>query len=78
MQIVKLWKTVRQNGGITVSPVSGDYSDSVRLIANEGKILTNGNVKTFCIDVDSAEGWKEIDAPEEDPFAEYGDKEVSV
>lgn len=72
MQIVKLWKTVRQNGGITVSPVSGDYSDSVRLIANEGMLLTDGNVMTPCVDVKDTSGWAEIDAPEEDQFAEYG------
>ena len=39
------------------------YTTRCRLIADEGKILTNGDTETFCIDVDSADGWTEIDAP---------------
>ena len=36
-----------------------------RLIADEGKILVNGDVRTSCIDVenDAIDGWSEIDAP---------------
>lgn len=69
MQIIKLWKTTRPDGGITVSPVSGDYSDGVRLAADEGMLLTNGEITTACIDVASADGWTEVadpDAPQED------------
>lgn len=38
-----------------------------RLIANDGKILVNGDVQTSCIDVenDAIDGWSEIDAPTE-------------
>lgn len=67
MQIVKLYKYTREGGGVTVSPVKPDceYTDMVRLIADEGKLLVKGDVTTTCADVDSAEGWTEIDAPEE-------------
>ena len=36
-----------------------------RLIASEGKILTNGTVNATCVDVlkDKADEWTEIDAP---------------
>ena len=35
-------------------------------ISDEGNALTDGNVVTQCTDAESAEGWKEIDAPGED------------
>ena len=36
-----------------------------RLIADDGKILVNGDVQTSCIDVenDAIDSWSEIDAP---------------
>ena len=69
MQIVTLYRYQRPEGGVTVSPVMPDgveYTTKFRLIADEGKILVNGDITTSCTDVDSAEGWSEIDAPEED------------
>lgn len=33
------------------------------IIADENKILTDGNIYTTCIYVNSTEGWSEIDAP---------------
>lgn len=35
----------------------------VRLIADEGKTLTDGTVMQGCVITESAEGWTEIDAP---------------
>ena len=75
MEIKPLYRFLREDGGFTESPDkpdSEDYTTRYRLIASEGKLLTDGTTETFCIDVDSADGWTEIDAPEEDPFAEYG------
>lgn len=37
----------------------------VRLIADEGKALTDGTVIQSCVIIRSAEGWTEIDAPPE-------------
>lgn len=69
MEIKTLYRYERENGGITISPVKPDveYTEMYRLIADEGKILVNGNVQTACVDVESTEGWTEIDAPVEDP-----------
>lgn len=66
MRIVDLYRYERDGGGITVSPEKPDkpYTNKYRLVANEGKILTNGETMTPCVDVDSPEGWDEIDAPE--------------
>lgn len=39
-----------------------------RLIADEGKVLTNGTINASCVDVlkDKADEWTEIDAPAEE------------
>ena len=51
---------------------NGDVHTKIRLYADDGKVLTNDNGKTVwnCIDVDSADGWVEIDAPEEEELSE--------
>jgi hypothetical protein len=63
-----LYRYKREDGGITVSPIKPDceYTELHRLIADEGKVLTDGVTVTSCIDVDDAEGWAEIDEPEQD------------
>lgn len=68
MRTIMLYKYCREDGGITVSPQKPDseYAELVRLIADENKLLTNGVIETPCIDVDSVEGWQEIDAPIEE------------
>lgn len=69
MQIRTLYKTVRTDDGVTVSPKrpeSGEYTEMLRLVADEGKLLTvNGIDTTPCVDVESTDGWYEVDAPEE-------------
>lgn len=43
---------------------NGDVIIKTRLYAGEGKALTNdGETLWNCIDVDSSEGWYEVDAP---------------
>ena len=66
MEIKPLYRFLREDGGFTESPNKPDgvgYTTRCRLIADEGKILTEGETKAFCIDVDRANGWTEIDAP---------------
>lgn len=65
MQIITLYRYERAGGGITVSPIKPDaeYTEMYRLVADEGKALTNGEITTTCTDVKSTEGWSEIDAP---------------
>ena len=72
MQTITLYKYKRADGGTTVSPnkPSGEYTEMYRLVADEGKVLTNGKDATTCADVESVEGWSEIDEPKEE-----GDKE---
>ena len=67
MQIINLYRYIRKDGGITVSPVKPDceYTEMFRLVADEGKILVKDDICTSCIDTESTEGWEEIDAPEE-------------
>ena len=68
MKIIMLYKYIRDDGGTTVSPVKPDcpYTIKYRIVADEGKILTNGIKRTGCIDVDTVDGWDEIDAPDEE------------
>jgi hypothetical protein len=60
-----LYRYVRSNGGTTVSPVVPEsdvsYTETIRLVADEGKMLTNGEIIASCIDVDNTNGWSEID-----------------
>ncbi len=54
--------------GNTHSPIPIEHPDMtrVRLIADEGKALTIDSENFYlCIDVDSAEGWIEVDSPPE-------------
>jgi hypothetical protein len=66
MKIIPLYKYERAEGGTTVSPLkpNSEYTEMYRLVADEGKILQNGEIVTSCIDVDNTEGWIEIDNPD--------------
>lgn len=67
MQIIILYRYEREDGGITISPdkpQTGEYTVKYRLIADEGMTLTDGSVMMASVDVDSEEGWSEIEAPE--------------
>ena len=63
MITVTLYRVVT-DGKTTVTPVEPESYDSTlyRLIADEGKELVKGDVRTCCIDTDSADGWTEEDA----------------
>lgn len=73
MEIKPLYRYEREGGGITVSPVKPDckYNKRYRLIADEGKVLTLDGVNFYrVIDVKSADGWQEVDKPEEERIVE--------
>lgn len=65
MQTVTLYRYARKDGGITTSPIippdGTTYDLRYRLIADEGKVLTDGVAVTICADVTSPDGWTEID-----------------
>lgn len=63
MRTVNLYKYVEANG-IVVTPHARNEEDtpnSYRLIADEGKILKNGENLTYCVDTRTVDGWEEID-----------------
>ena len=69
MQKIQLYKVEREDGGYDITPKrpQGDYTlHGFRLIADEGKILVNGDIQAFCIDTLEPDEWEEIDAPDED------------
>ena len=69
MKIKALYRFKRADGGITDSPrkPEGEYTERVRIIADEGKLVTRDGVKLYSvIDADSAEGFYEVDRPTEE------------
>lgn len=71
MQTITLYRYTRPDGGVTTSPIKPDtpFDLRYRLIADEGKALTDGTTVTECTDTDKPDAWTEIDAPEDDPNA---------
>lgn len=71
MQTITLYRYTRSDGGITTSPIKPDtpFDLRYRLIADEGKALTDGTTVTTCTDTDKPDAWTEIDAPGEEPNA---------
>ena len=67
MQAITLYRYVRPDGGITISPVKpgAEYTEMYRLIADEGKALTDGVTITACTDTSDPYIWMEIDDPGE-------------
>ena len=65
MIVKELYCYEREKGKVTVSTEKPDceYTLRYRLIADENKVLTKDGVNfTTCIDVDSTEGWYEVEA----------------
>jgi hypothetical protein len=67
MQIKTLYRYKRPDGGITITPEKPETTEfdiRYRIIADKGKILTvDGDSQYSCIDVDSTDGWYEVDDP---------------
>lgn len=66
MVIKTLYRYVREGGGTTVSTEKPDteYTEVFRIIADEGKVLTqNGTDLCQVIDVNTTDGWYEVDDP---------------
>lgn len=64
MQIINLYKFERTDGRITVSPIEPDvpYEPMYRIVADEGMAVTQDGVNTYpVVDVDSADGWYEVE-----------------
>ena len=81
MIIKNLYKYTREDGGVSVSPVKpeGECTEMYRLIADENKCLTlDGENLYNCVDVESTEGWYEVDAPEDEMASLEESLEVEV
>ena len=68
-----LYKYTRENGGITVSlnKPKGEYSELVRIVADDNKRITKDGENLYTvIDQETADGWYEVDAPEDQPILE--------
>lgn len=66
MQIITLYQYKREDSGITESPIKPDveYTEVLRLVADEGKALTKDGVNTTpCVDVEDIKEWYEVEAP---------------
>lgn len=74
MTIKNLYKIIRADGGVTISTAQpdGDYVPYLRLIADDGKVMTNGTIKAPVVDVpDGDQGlWAEIDDEDAEMTAE--------
>ena len=67
MKTVILYRYRVEGKGVFVSPTKppGEYTTLFRLIADEGKVLTNGKTQTPCVDTEGVGAWAEIEAPAE-------------
>lgn len=75
MQTITLYRYTRPDGGVTVSPeqpAEGTaYELRYRLIADEGRSLTNGEVFTQCTDTATPDAWQEVaDGDDEDELSD--------
>ena len=67
MEIKTLYRVTRSDGGIDVTPnkpTEGAYEETFRLIADDGKILTDGENTYYCIDTDYPSNYTEIEDEE--------------
>lgn len=67
MQILTLYRIERADGGVTVSTEKpeGAYTETKRVIADTGMILTDGNTYTPCVDTEDTGAWTEVEPPVE-------------
>ena len=61
MNVIKLYRVRRTDGGITTTPVEPKKYESTlfRIIADDGMELVKGDVRVSCIDTESLDGWTE-------------------
>lgn len=63
MQTITLYRYIRPDGGVTVSPVKPncDYTEMFRLVADEGMVLTDGENYSACVDTNKPDVWSEVE-----------------
>lgn len=68
MTIKNLYRYENTDGSISISPIQREETDTpymYRVIADEGKVLTDGTNITPCTDTHTPEIYTEIDEPPE-------------
>lgn len=80
MTVKTLYVYTRPDGGTDISPIAPEegtaYETRHRLIADEGKILTDGKLFAYVIDTNNPDTWKEI---EDDGSADRdGEEEITA
>lgn len=67
MEKITMYRYTRPDGGTSVSrekPTDGvKYTESYRLIADEGMLLVSGTKTASCIDTNNPDEWVEIENP---------------
>ena len=67
---------IRRTVTLSRSDLHGEFlGTSYRLVADPGKVLTDGTIQTNCIDTDNPSQWTEI--PEPTPEEEPNEQEPS-
>jgi len=67
MQKFPVYRYTRPDGGVSISPVKPDteYTELFRLVADEGRTLTDGVRHVECVDTDNPDAWEEEITAEE-------------
>lgn len=62
MQKIPLYRYIRPDGGVSVSPVKpeSECTELYRLVAEEGRTLTDGTEEVSCVDTDIPDAWEEV------------------
>lgn len=69
-----LYRVNRSDGGVSIytnKPTDGAYTETYRLIADEGMILTDGKNTFICIDTDEPNKYTEV-SENEDEYSQAG------
>ena len=78
MKKITLYRVTRSDGGIDITPNkpnSDNYTETYRLIADEGKALTDGSNYYSCIDTDNPDKYIEVAEDETSSDPEEATKE---
>ena len=77
MKKITLYRVTRSDGGIDITPnkPNSEYTETYRLIADEGKALTDGSNYYSCIDTDNPDKYIEVAEDETSSDSEEATKE---
>lgn len=70
MRKLPVYRYTRPDGGVSISLVKPDTecTELTRLVAEEGRTLTDGVTTTTCVDTDNPDAWEE-DLPDSETLS---------